>query len=145
VGPGNLFSSILPNLLVRGVSYAIRRSKAKKIYIANLFTQPGHTDHFTVLEFVRVLASYIGEDVFDHIIYNNRFPDSFSNAGANASVGAPVASGVFAKKDKRFIGRSVASSLIRRTSASDPIARIRNPFLHDPLKLGKVIWEVARL
>lgn len=144
VGPGNLFSSILPNLLVRGVSEAIRKSKARKIYIANLFTQPGHTDNFTVLEFVRVLSSYIGEDVFDHVIYNNRFPDSFLKGGASAIMGAPVVRGISAKSDGRFIGRSVASLKRREASASDPIARIRNPFLHDPAKLASAIWETIQ-
>lgn len=144
VGPGNLFSSILPNFLVREMREAIRTSKAKKVYVANLFTQPGHTDNFTVSEFVRVLSSYIGEDVFDYVIYHNRFPAASFKSSASAMIGEPVSAGDLAKKDRRFIGRSVASSTPRRVSASDPIARIRNPYLHDPSKLANAIWEVVQ-
>ncbi len=144
VGPGNLFSSIIPNFLVKEISAEFRKAKAKKIYVANLFAQPGHTDGFSVSDFVKTLAVHIGEDAFTHVVYNNRsIPEFLLKAHGNAIVAAPVrVTGEF-KKDKRYVGRALASSSPRRISASDPIASIRNPFLHDSKKLAKVVMELC--
>jgi uncharacterized cofD-like protein len=144
VGPGNLFSSILPNFLLRGVSDAIRRSKAKKIYIANLFTQPGHTDTFNLGDFINVLARYIGEDVFTHVIYNNRpIPGVIVKKYRNSILGPAVKVSNGDRQDKRFIGLALGKSS-PRLIAADPIAKIRNPFLHDSVKLAKAIMEVTQ-
>lgn len=143
VGPGNLFSSIIPNFLVQEISEEFLKSGAKKIYIANLLTQPGHTDNFSAADFTRNLARYIGEDVFTHIIYNSRpLPSFLLKAYGNARISAPVRVTNEVRKDKRYIGRALASSMPRVISSSDPIAGIRNPFLHDAKKLGKVVMEL---
>lgn len=145
VGPGNLYSSILPNFLVKEIREAAKKSKAKKIYVSNLLTQPGHTDNFYVEDFVEVLAGYIGEDIFDYIVYHNRaFPESLLNKNKNASVGEPVLAKQKAAKEKRILGRSIASSSIKEKSSSDPIAHIRNPFVHDSKKLAKVIMRLIQ-
>jgi len=143
VGPGNLFSSILPNFLLQKISAEFRKAKAKKIYIANLLTQPGHTDNFSAADFVKILAEYIGEDVFRHVLYNSRpIADFLLKAYGNAIVSAPVRVTVEMKKDKRYIGRSLANVSPRATSSADPLSNIRNPFLHDAKKLGKAIMEL---
>lgn len=143
VGPGNLFSSVLPNFLVKEISREFCAAKAKKIYIANLLTQPGHTDGFSVSDFVKTLSRHIGEDAFAHIIYNNRnMGELLFRTHANSVVAAPVRVTREIKKDKRYIGRSLASTLPRRVSVADPIANIRNPFLHDSKKLAKAIMEL---
>lgn len=140
VGPGNLFSSIIPNFLVPEIREAFQKSKTRKLYVANLCTQPGHTDGFGISDFVKVLAQYIGEDVFTHVLYNNRVvPEEIFKRNRNAVVGAPLNVVSSEKKDKRFIGRSIASITPRKISSSDPIAKIRNPFLHDPHKLARAI------
>ena len=144
VGPGNLFSSIIPNFLVKEISDEFRKTKAKKIYVANLFTQPGHTDNFNVADFVKTLANHIGEDAFTHVVYNNRsIPEFLLKAHGNAIVGAPVRVSDELKKDKRYVGRAIASRSPRQSYASDPIANIRNPFLHDSKKLAKAIMELC--
>ena len=72
-GPGDLFTSILPNLLVKGVSEAIRKSKAKKILITNIMTKFGQTDGFNVSDFVKVLESYLKGKI-DIVLANNKLP-----------------------------------------------------------------------
>ena len=142
VGPGNLYSSVLPNVLVPEIKHAIISARAKKVYVANLFTQPGHTDDFSVKDFLEVLKSYLGEDIFDHVIYNTApvKPELIQEyAGA---IGLPVSFSTDLKKDKRFIGRSLVSTVIRHTSGADPIAKIRNPFLHDAGKLSRAVMEI---
>ena len=142
VGPGNLYSSVLPNLLVPEIKRALVTSPAKKVYVANLFTQPGHTDNFSVQNFLAVLARYIGKDIFDHVIYNTGAlaPDVVKeHAGA---IGSAVGFSSDSKKDKRFIGKSLVSAAIKRSGGSDPIAKIRNPFLHDAGKLSRTVMEL---
>ena len=144
VGPGNLFSSILPNFLIKEISEEFRKAKAKKIYIANLFTQPGHTDGFSAADFVRIISECIGADVFTHIIYNSRpIPDFMLKAYGNAIVGSSVLTTSKMRKDKRYIARALASSKPRITTSSDPIVGIRNPFLHDSRKLSKAIIDLC--
>lgn len=141
VGPGNLYSSVLPNLLVQEIARALVTSRAKKIYVANLFTQKGHTDNFSVRDFLAVLERYLGADIFSHVIYNTAaIAPSLMKEYGNA-VGSPVRFSPDLKKDKRFIGKSLVSSLVRRNSA-DPIAKTRNPFLHDSRKLAVAVMSI---
>ena len=73
-GPGSLFTSILPNLLVDSLVQAVRASKAKKVYICNVATQEGETDHLTVLDHVRAIERHTGPNLVDVVIANNDFP-----------------------------------------------------------------------
>jgi uncharacterized cofD-like protein len=72
VGPGSLYTSLIPNLLVRGLSEEVRRSKAVKIYIANLMTQPGETRGYTAADHLRALHEHAGARIFDRVILNTR-------------------------------------------------------------------------
>lgn len=72
LGPGSLFTSIIPNLLVAGIRDAIERSPAKKFYIMNLMTQPGETDNFTARDHLRVLSDYLDIRVLDVVIINKQ-------------------------------------------------------------------------
>lgn len=73
IGPGSLYTSILPNLLVEDIAQAIRASQAVKMYICNVATQVGETDHFTVGDHVQVLQDHIGKDVFSYVLANDNF------------------------------------------------------------------------
>lgn len=71
LGPGSLYTSIIPNLLVSQVGSAIARSSARKIYIANIMSQPGETTGFSVEDHIRAIEKYIGEKAIDTTIVNN--------------------------------------------------------------------------
>jgi len=74
VGPGDLYTSLLPNLLVRDIAQAIRESDAEKVYICNLMTKHGETDGYKASDFVNVINHYLGTRV-DRVILNDRpFP-----------------------------------------------------------------------
>ena len=75
VGPGDLYTSILPNLLVEGVAEAIRESEARKIYVCNLMTKHGETDDFTASAFVREVHHYLGGRVDRVVLHNGSFPE----------------------------------------------------------------------
>lgn len=74
IGPGDLYTSIIPNLLVKGISRAIAKSRAKKVYLCNLMTKFGETNNFKVVDFVKTTENYLGEDVLGFVIYNNHRP-----------------------------------------------------------------------
>ena len=71
LGPGSLYTSIIPNLLVVGVADAIRRSRATCVYIANIMTQPGETDGFSASDHVRAIYEHAGGRIFDWAVVNN--------------------------------------------------------------------------
>ncbi|MFT3960070.1 gluconeogenesis factor YvcK family protein [Propionivibrio sp.] len=71
VGPGDLYTSIVPNLLCGGMVDALRSSPAKIIYVCNIMTKHGETDGFAVEDFVRVLEQYLGEGTIDYLLVNN--------------------------------------------------------------------------
>jgi uncharacterized cofD-like protein len=71
LGPGSLYTSIIPNLLVSGVAEAIEASSATRIYLANLMTQPGETDRYTLADHVRAIYRHTGRKLFDWVVANN--------------------------------------------------------------------------
>jgi uncharacterized cofD-like protein len=70
VGPGSLYSSTLPNLLVEGIASTISGVNAVRIYVANLMTEPGETDGFSLDDHLRVIREHAGYDLFDYILVN---------------------------------------------------------------------------
>lgn len=71
LGPGSLYTSIIPNLLVKDISESIRKSDAIKIYISNIMTQPGETDGFKASDHIKTLRKYGGRSILDYVITNN--------------------------------------------------------------------------
>ena len=80
-GPGSLYTSILPSLLVGSLTEAIRAANAPCIYVCNIATQAGETDHFSVADHVAVLEKHIGRGVINGVLCNNTYPTL--NKGAN--------------------------------------------------------------
>jgi uncharacterized cofD-like protein len=75
IGPGDLYTSILPNLLVSGIAEAIRSSEAQKIYVCNLMTKHGETDGFHASNFVREIHHYLGDRLDRVIVHDGSFPE----------------------------------------------------------------------
>jgi uncharacterized cofD-like protein len=71
VGPGSLYTSILPNLLVDGMIDAIKASPALKVFICNLASQHGETDDFKVSDYLRVVEEHVGGNLFDYVLVNS--------------------------------------------------------------------------
>lgn len=71
IGPGSLYTSIMPNLLVKGVVEAIKSTNAPKVYISNIMTQPGETDEYNVYNHIEAITKHVGENIIDIIISNN--------------------------------------------------------------------------
>ena len=79
LGPGSLFTSVIPNLLVKGIVDAIEASHAKKIYVCNIMTQPGETDEYSVASHVNALLNHAGgKKIIDAVLVNNILPANIS-------------------------------------------------------------------
>jgi uncharacterized cofD-like protein len=133
LGPGSLYTSVLPNLLVEGITQALRWSPAKVVYVCNVATQPGETDHFSAADHVRVLLDHLGPDVIDVVLVNDNaaIVEAIAADGLADTVSAVLPDG-FANLDGGF--RLVTQDLISN----------RNPLRHDPDKLALALLELAR-
>jgi len=126
IGPGSLYTSILPNLLVKGIADALQTTTALKIYICNIATQRGETEGYTVADHVLALEHHIGRGVFQAVIANNAAPSL--NAGANTHYVD------LAPKNHEIMQRYE----VRYTDLTDE----QQPWRHDPRKLAKAILGI---
>lgn len=132
LGPGSLYTSILPNLLVRDVAEAVRKSQALKVFVCNLMTQPGETDTFTVSDHLRVLASYLGQ-LADVCIVNSSPIRTEQSAAYFATGSEPVR---WDEEELETMG------IVPMVADLLPDSSFTNR--HDPLKLARLILFLAR-
>ncbi|KUK83881.1 MAG: Uncharacterized protein XD96_0128 [Petrotoga mobilis] len=130
-GPGSLYTSIITNILVDGIRNAINLCKAKKVYIANIMTQPGETTNYSLNDHVKELENYLGEKL-DYIIANeSKLPyeiiQRYQKMGA-----IPV------KLDMEEDRRVVKSDLVYIVNDEEPKIR------HDPKKTSELILKCVQ-
>ena len=70
IGPGSLYTNVIPNLLVKGIAKAIKESEGIKIYVSNIMTELGQTDEYTLSDHIRTINEYVGEGIVDYCIYD---------------------------------------------------------------------------
>ncbi len=70
IGPGSLYTNVIPNLLVKGVAKAIKESKAFKVYVSNLMTEPGQTDAYTLSDHIKAIMDHAGKGIIEYCIYD---------------------------------------------------------------------------
>jgi uncharacterized cofD-like protein len=136
-GPGSLYTSILPPLLVPDLREAILASSAARLFVANLMTEPGETDDFSALDEILALERHLGAQLFDCVIYNTS-PIPAHLAEAYAARGARmVATGTFELAAFERLGiRAVGVPLV----SEHPAGRIR----HHPDRLAAAILATAQ-
>jgi uncharacterized cofD-like protein len=74
MGPGSVYTSVIPNLLVNAIREAIHHTKAIKLYVCNVMTQPGETDHYSASDHVKAIEAHVGKRVFDYVLVNTGQP-----------------------------------------------------------------------
>ncbi|MBG9794776.1 hypothetical protein ABD76_20605 [Paenibacillus dendritiformis] len=89
VGPGSLYTSIIPTLLVPKLAQAVKESDAVKIFVCNVMTQPGETDNYKVSDHLEAIQQHVGENLFDYVIVNDgeippQVQDRYAEQGARA-------------------------------------------------------------
>lgn len=130
IGPGDLYTSIIPNILTEGFSEAIKSTKAKIIYISNIMTKWGETNDFKVSDFVKTLLSYIKIDKLDYIICNN------SIIGQKL-----IEKYKEAKSEPVIIDKSEISKYSKNVIEAD-VALQTDIVRHDPMKITKIIMKL---
>jgi len=130
LGPGSLFTSVVPNLLVDGIKEAISWSQGSTVYVCNVATQEGETDKFGYDDHVREIVKYLGKDELDYALVNSN-PAAKSAIGPDLPVDAVVYDGAERTSDGvKIVARDVVNDL--------------NPLRHDPAKLATVLLDLAR-
>jgi uncharacterized cofD-like protein len=137
-GPGSLYTSILPPLLVPAFAREIRESDAVRVFVLNLMTEPGETQDFDAVEHLRVVGDHLGFQPFDYVIFNTA-PVPAHLAGDYASRGAlPVA---VTAADVAAIREMGAQAIGAPLAAEGPAGRVR----HHPGRLAAAITACATL
>ena len=124
IGPGSLYTSVLPNLLVDGIRRAIQMSKAVRVYVCNVATERGETDSFSVSDHYQVLEEHVKEKLFNYVVANN-------NIATNGAV------------DSRFEPVMVDRNGVADVAlvAADVISE-ENRYHHDTSKLASLLMEL---
>lgn len=137
LGPGDLFTSILCNLVVDGVSRAIAKSKAKKVYVMNLMTRVGQTEGYTATKHLKEVEKYVGRGRIDYCIVNNTKFDSSVLARYKEENTYPVLDDLSESLTPKIIRGNFASDKVHSKSKSDKL--VRSLIRHDSNKLAKAI------
>ncbi len=140
VGPGDLYTSIIPNLLVKGISRVIKNSKAKVIYNLNLMTKYGQTTNHTARDHIEDLEQYLGKDVIDVVLVNKKTPKKEALAWYKDFEEHLVEDNLEDKKGFRVIRKNLIKDVIIESNPSDPLHR--SIIRHDSEKLAKAIMEI---
>ena len=124
-GPGSLFTSVLPNLLVKDIRQAVGASSALRLYVCNVATQPGETNGFDVGQHVSALQRHVGQGLFAHVLVNSNL---------QAAAGQPEVQSVALNYPDDAGYTVIEADLV------DPVA----PWRHDSQKLARQILDLYR-
>lgn len=128
VGPGSLFTSVLPNMLVEGIRSAIQMSKGMKVYVCNVATEHGETDSFSVSDHYDALDRHIGAALFHYIVANNNIGSEEASGEEAASEFEPVRIDRSRINGTAIIGADVISE--------------ENRYHHEPKKLAQSVMQL---
>jgi uncharacterized cofD-like protein len=132
MGPGSLYTSIIPNLLVDGICESLKKSSAVKIYVCNVMTQPGETDEYSVYDHIRAIEEHSCDGLVDFCIANNadipkELKSKYKQDGAET-----------VRIDRDLIGRSGI-----RLIEGDYVSIRNNYIRHDTEKLAETIMDLV--
>lgn len=133
LGPGSLFTSVIPNLLVSGIPKAIRQSQALKAYFVNLMSQPGETTDFRASDHVLALRKHAGGRLLDCVVVSNSPISPAMRRRYAEQNAAPVENDIETLKGMEL--EVLAADLLQKG------ARVR----HNPAAIGKVTFDLAKL
>ncbi len=131
LGPGSLYTSVIPNLLVDGIAHALRHSTAEKVYVCNVATQPGETDGYDVADHIRGIQRQLGDLPIDRVIVNSNLEPSADGIKPEWGVSAVRFNG---------LGDFEGQLVVEPRDVVNPDFPLR----HDPQKLARVLVELAQ-
>jgi uncharacterized cofD-like protein len=131
VGPGSLYTSVIPNLLVRGVARALQAAEAPRVYICNVMTQPGETDGYSAADHVKAIHAHTGPGVFSYVIVNTQPPQNRALLERYAGQGSRPVDPTF----QELQGMGL-------TPVGFPLVSEEELLRHDPLRLAEAVFRV---
>jgi uncharacterized cofD-like protein len=143
IGPGDLYTSLIPNLLVTKIASVIKKSKAKKIYILNLMTKYGQTTQYKASSFIKDLEKYTGEGILDVILINKTRPSKktlkwYKDFGEEQVVDdLPLSTLKY-----KLVRKDLIKDIIYKKNSADPLRR--SIIRHDSDKLASAIMELLK-
>lgn len=143
IGPGNHYCSIIPNLLVAGIQKALKETKAKIVYNCNLVNKKGHTNAFTLDDYVTDIERYIGKGRIDYVTFNKKKP-SPKLIALYQSEGGLVEYKPGEKKDSHYavIETDLLAKAPAVRSKGDTLSAVRSYIRHDHDKLAGTLMEL---
>jgi len=129
LGPGSLYTSVLPNLLVPGIAAALKATAAPVVYVGNVATQPGETDGYDLGEHLRAIERHMGPDVIDRVLANNNFAPALLDSWHVTFVRPEVAA---------------EARLDRCALITADLVDVSRPTRHDPAKLAPAVVSLWR-
>ena len=130
-GPGSLYTSIIPNLLVPGIRDAVMASQAVRIYICNVMTQPGETDGYTAADHLQAIVDHVGGNPIDYVLVNRQIVATSLQKKYAGQAAFPVEPDV--KRIEDLGSKVMEADLISQTDL------VR----HDPVKLAQAVWGLV--
>jgi uncharacterized cofD-like protein len=131
LGPGSLYTSVLPNLLVEGIAHALRFAPAPKVYVCNVATQPGETDGYTVVDHLRALDRHVPGIPIDRILINSNLKPAETRIKPEWRVNAIELDGLHEFEERVVLDQR-------------DIVNPEFPLRHDPEKLAEVLMSIGR-
>lgn len=142
LGPGDLYTSILSNLVVKGIAKEIMKSKALKVYVMNLMTRFGQTHGFTADGHLKEVEKYLGTDIIDFVLMNNKLKISEDILKRYKEEQAyPVEDDL--GDTPKVVRADLASRQVHLKSVSDQLRR--SLIRHDPDKLAGIIMQIIKV
>jgi uncharacterized cofD-like protein len=138
VGPGDVYTSLVPNLIVDGMKEAIEKSSAKIIYISNLMTKPGQTPKYTVMDHINDIEKYLGKKV--SILLVNNAPIQKSVVQYYKKYGAQSVKDDALDNQYTVVRQDLLVPGIVHQSESDEV--LRSILRHDPLKIAHILHDI---
>jgi uncharacterized cofD-like protein len=141
LGPGDLYTSLVCNLVVEGIPEALKKTKAKVAYVMNLMGRYGQTFKFTAKDHLEVLEKYLGKKVVDYVLVNNtplpkRILKRYQEEQAH-----PVKDDLGKPKDIKVIRKNFLSGEVHQKAKGDKLQR--SMIRHDPKKLAKALVKLT--
>lgn len=140
LGPGDLYTSVLPNVIVDGIADAIKKSSAKKVYVMNLMTKYGQTYNYPASEHIATLEKYIGKSLDYVLINTEKYPQAILDKYAKQKE-FPVLDDLSDKSYYTVIRKPFVNKEPVQKVATDTL--VRSLIRHDSDKLAKILAEIA--
>ena len=146
IGPGNYYCSIVPNFLVKGISAAVKKSKAKVVFNCNLVNKKGQTEKFYLDDYVKLINEYIGKDRIDFVTFNTQKPskdlirkyESQRELLVKLKKKSP-------KRKYRIIRANLLSNKKIKYSKADSLSSLRSFIRHDEDELSRILMMILEI